>query len=144
VVDLLKKYRCPDLHRQFDITAVIDHIVKSMLHIGSEMCPVFQHDTYKSITPDGGHYGSRLSRKLVRKSSKSVFGRAAPCESRVSLKVALKRINPEKPIRGVPIPPRLFFHHDFTSNQDMFSVIHDFRKGIFNVRRVHNVDREMP
>lgn len=42
-----------------------------------------------------------------------------------------------------PIPSWLFPHHHLSPNQDVLLVIHDLRKGKLDVRRVHNVDREM-
>jgi hypothetical protein len=46
--------------------------------------------------------------------------------------------------KAKPIPIWLLLHHDLTIHQDVFFVIHDFRKGIFDIRRVNNMNREMP
>ena len=109
-MNLLKEYRCPDLHGKLNVTAVIDHIVERLLHIGSKMCPIFQNNTWQLIRQDKGKYGSLLSRKLVRKSSTSVVERAAPWESRVSLKVALKTRSIERnQIKLYPFHPDCFF-----------------------------------
>ena len=39
-----KEYGCPDLHGKLDIATIINHIVESLLHIGTKMCPILQDD----------------------------------------------------------------------------------------------------
>jgi len=90
--DLREENWGADLDREFDISAVIHHVVKSLLHVGSKVCPVVKNDATVSGAGWGGKYGSLLSRKLVRKSSSAVGDRVAPWESRVSLNVALTKL----------------------------------------------------
>ena len=41
---LREENRRTDLDGQLDVPAVIHHVVKSLLHIGSKMCPIFKND----------------------------------------------------------------------------------------------------
>ena len=39
---LRKENRCANLHRKFDVATIVDHIIKSLLHICTNTCSIGQ------------------------------------------------------------------------------------------------------
>jgi hypothetical protein len=68
--NLRKEDRCANLHRKFDVATIIDHIIKSLLHIRTNTCSIGQDNATVNSTKrentDLSSHGSSCGNPEVR------------------------------------------------------------------------------